>query len=121
MRRKAGSLVPLEVAILEAAMSLRGMGVAEPHGFLLARTMGDQSGAKRLTAYGTLYKALDRLERAGYLASRWEDPVYAAEASRPRRRLYRVTAAGEAALAAAHAAATSASPERARPSEAPVR
>lgn len=123
MRRKAGSLVPLEVAILEAAMSLRGMGVAEPHGFLLARTMGDQSGAKRLTAYGTLYKALDRLERAGYLESRWEDPVYAAEASRPRRRLYRVTAAGEAALAAAHAGVNPASPEqaRARPSEAPVR
>ena len=123
MRRKAGSLVSLEVAILDAAMSLRGMGVAEAHGFLLARTMGDQTGAKRLTAYGTLYKALDRLERAGYLESRWEDPVYAAEHSRPRRRLYRVTAAGEAALAAAHAAAATdpaATPLR-RPSEAPVR
>jgi PadR family transcriptional regulator PadR len=123
MRRKAGSLVALEVEILDAALSLRGMGVAEAHGFLLARTMGDQSGdGRRLTAYGTLYKALDRLERAGYLESRWEDPVYAAEASRPRRRLYRVTAAGEAIVAAAHAAETAdAAPARARPSEAPVR
>ena len=121
MRRKAGTLVSLEVAILDAAMSLRGMGVAEPHGFLLARTMGDQSGAKRLTAYGTLYKALDRLERAGYVESRWEDPAYAAENARPRRRLYRVTAAGEAALAAAHAAAAAEAPATRRPSEAPVR
>lgn len=120
MRRKAGTLVSLEVAILEAALSLRGMGVHEAHGFLLARSMGDQSGAKRLTAYGTLYKALDRLERAGYLESRWEDPSYAAEASRPRRRLYRVTAAGEAALAAARADAEAATAQP-RPSEAPVR
>ena len=106
MRRKPGTLVPLEREILEAALSLRGMGVVEAHGFLLARTMsdGDGGGDRRLTAYGTLYKALDRLERAGHLVSRWEDPVYAADASRPRRRFYRVTAAGEAAVADARAA-----------------
>jgi DNA-binding PadR family transcriptional regulator len=80
------------------------MGVAEAHGFLLARTLRDQADARQLTAYGTLYKALDRLERAGLVTSRWEDPEYAAEASRPRRRLYRVTAAGEQAVAAARTA-----------------
>ena len=121
MRRKVGTLVPLERDILEAALSLRGMGVHEAHGFLLARTIGEGSGVKRLTAYGTLYKALDRLERAGYLESRWEDPVYAAEASRPRRRLYRVTAAGEAALAAAQAHEALETATRAAPSEAPAR
>lgn len=106
MRRKPGTLVPLEREILEAALSLRAMGVVEAHGFLLARSMSDGGGAtdRRLTAYGTLYKALDRLERAGHLVSRWEDPVYAADAARPRRRFYRVTAAGESALAAARAA-----------------
>ena len=104
MRRKAGALVPLERHILDAALGLRGMGVAEAHGFLLARTMRDQAEARQLTAYGTLYKALDRLERAGLVSSRWEDPEYAAQASRPRRRLYRVTAAGEQALATARAA-----------------
>ena len=78
--------------------------MAEAHGFLLAKTIGDGSDAKRLTAYGTLYKALDRLERAGYLESRWEAPDYAAEAARPRRRFYRITAAGERALAEARAA-----------------
>lgn len=101
MRRKEGALVPLEVSILEAAMELRRRGVTEAHGFLLAREMRDGHRARRLTAYGTLYKALDRLERAGYLASRWEDPMIAAGAGRPRRRFYRVTLAGEGALAKA--------------------
>jgi PadR family transcriptional regulator PadR len=101
MRRKPGQLVPLERSILEAAVALRGMGMVEAHGFLLARTIADQTGAKHLTAYGSLYKALDRLERATLLTSRWEDPSEAAEAGRPRRRFYRLTTAGEAALAAA--------------------
>jgi PadR family transcriptional regulator, regulatory protein PadR len=121
MRRKAGSLVPLEVEILEASVLLRARGLREAHGFLLARTVGDQDGdAKRLTAYGTLYKALDRLERAGCLESRWEDPDYAAEAARPRRRFYRITAVGETALAVARAAAPQPIP-RTGPTGEPVR
>jgi PadR family transcriptional regulator PadR len=110
MRRKAGTLVPLERDILEAALSLRSMGVAEPHGFLLARTIGEVTGARRLAAYGTLYKALDRLERAGLLESRWEDPNFAAAESRPRRRLYQVTPPGQRALADARAAETAGAP-----------
>ena len=74
----------------------------------------------RLTAYGTLYKALDRLERAGYLESRWEDPDYAAEAARPRRRFYRITALGETAAAEARAARNAAAAAaRPRRTEAP--
>jgi PadR family transcriptional regulator, regulatory protein PadR len=44
-------------------------------------------------ASGTLYPILLRLESAGWFVSRWEaiDPV---RAGRPRRRLYRLTAAG---------------------------
>jgi PadR family transcriptional regulator PadR len=103
MRRKPGSLVSLERDILEAAVTLRARGLGEAHGFLLAKTIGDGSDAKRLTAYGTLYKALDRLERGGYLDSRWESPDYAAEAARPRRRFYRITGVGERALADARA------------------
>jgi DNA-binding PadR family transcriptional regulator len=104
MRRKEGALVPLEVSILEAALELRQRGIAEAHGFLLAKELRDGREARRLTAYGTLYKALDRLERAGYLASRWEDPLIAAREGRPRRRSYRVTLTGEAALAEARSA-----------------
>lgn len=98
MRRKAGELVPLEVSILEASVELARHGALEAHGFLLAKGIRDREGARRLTAYGTLYKALDRMERVGYLESRWEDPMLAAAESRPRRRFYRTTAVGEQAL-----------------------
>jgi DNA-binding PadR family transcriptional regulator len=122
MRRKAGTLVPLEVEILEASMTLRARGLREAHGFLLARTVAEGTEARRLTAYGTLYKALDRLERAGLLESRWEDPEYAAEAARPRRRFYRMTAIGEAAVADARRAADerAAAVSRPRQTESPV-
>ena len=98
MRRKEGAFVPLEVSILEVGVELARRGTPEVHGFQLAREMRDRHGARRLTAYGTLYKALDRLERTGHLASRWEDPMLAATEGRPRRRFYRVTAVGESAL-----------------------
>jgi DNA-binding PadR family transcriptional regulator len=98
MRRKAGQLVPLEIAILEASVELASRAIPEAHGFLLAKELRDRDGARRLTAYGTLYKALDRLEGGGYLASRWEDPMIAAAGSRPRRRFYHTTAVGEQAL-----------------------
>jgi PadR family transcriptional regulator len=116
MRRKKGTLVPLEVSILEAALGLRSRGTMEAHGFLLAKQLRDGRHARRLTAYGTLYKALDRLERAGYLSSRWEEPQLAADDGRPRRRFYRVTVTGEAALAEAR----SAEREDARPRSAAV-
>jgi len=98
MRRKEGALVPLEVSILEAALELRRRGRIEAHGFLLAKVLRDERHSRRLTAYGTLYKALERLERAGFLESRWEDPVVAAAEGRPRRRFYRITILGEQAF-----------------------
>jgi DNA-binding PadR family transcriptional regulator len=39
------------------------------------------------------------MEKAGFLASAWEDPEAAADDGRPRRRLYEITADGRAALA----------------------
>ena len=112
MRRKAGELVPLEVSILEASVELARRGIPEAHGFLLAKELRDRGGARRLTAFGTLYKALDRLERAGYLASRWEDPMLAAADGRPRRRFYHTTAVGEQALATARRATPKTSTRR---------
>ncbi len=99
MRRKPGTIVPFERAIIEAGLDLHASGVEEFHGYLLARHIKDAANARNLTAYGTLYKALDRLQNAGLLESRWEHPETAANDSRPRRRLYRVTAAGQAVLA----------------------
>jgi PadR family transcriptional regulator, regulatory protein PadR len=112
MRRKEGSLVPLEEAILVAAADLKTGGQPEVHGYLLARAVEDLHEARRLTAYGTLYKALGRLERDGYLASRWEDPQTAADEGRPRRRFYRLTAQGERMAREARAEAASVGPAR---------
>jgi DNA-binding IclR family transcriptional regulator len=42
---------------------------------------------------GTVYPVLDRLERAGWVVSNWEDD---AERPGPRRRYYRLTIAGAA-------------------------
>jgi DNA-binding PadR family transcriptional regulator len=91
-RRKPGTLLPLETEILEVALSLLRAGHATFHGFGLAQTMREHSGSRSLTAHGTLYKALSRLEDFGLLTSRWEDA--AAADGRPRRRLYEITSQG---------------------------
>src|SRR5215218_6009546 len=54
-RRKTGTLLPLETEILEVALSMLRSGHATFHGFGLAQTMREQSGARSLTAHGTLY------------------------------------------------------------------
>jgi hypothetical protein len=99
MRRKPGTLIPIEVSILEAGLGLRLRGQSSFHGFLIAKELKERQDSRLLTAHGTLYRALDRLERVGLLQSEWEDPLVAAAESRPRRRFYWVTTAGEAALA----------------------
>lgn len=91
-RRKPGTLVPLETEILEAAALMLRSGSATFHGFGLAQTMREHAGSRSLTAHGTLYKALGRLEEFGLVASRWDDSP--AIEGRPRRRLYELTGAG---------------------------
>ncbi|HUF53832.1 MAG TPA: PadR family transcriptional regulator [Dehalococcoidia bacterium] len=110
MRRKKGTLLPLEVSILQCGIDFATRGAPRFHGFLIAKEMKDRDGAKLLTAHGTLYKALDRLQKSGFLESDWEDPLLAAQQGRPRRRLYHVTAAGEAALVEAIKAPQQAAP-----------
>ena len=104
MRRKAGALLPLEVSILETSLELQRSGEGEFHGFAIAKTIKEHDEARALTAHGTLYKALGRMEKAGLLESRWENALAAAAENRPRRRLYHVTGLGEKAHSAAQAA-----------------
>ena len=104
MRRKPGGLVPLEMAICVCARRLQLDGVEAFHGYEVAKHLGDVTNRKFLTAYGTLYRALERLEAMGLLQSRWEDPEISARENRPRRRLYTLTAAGEAAVQQAQSA-----------------
>ena len=48
---------------------------------------------------GTVYPTLTRLEARGYVVGQWEAQSLADRAKRPRRRYYKLTAAGRAALA----------------------
>jgi len=104
MRRKPGSLVPLEVAICEVAIVLQQRGVTTFHGYSIAKELQHAGDTKLLTAYGTLYRALDRLEQMGLLRSEMEDPHIAAKESRPGRRLYQLTPNGETVLSDTDAA-----------------
>jgi PadR family transcriptional regulator, regulatory protein PadR len=113
-RRRAGTLLPLELEILRAAVRLAD-GDERFHGFGLAQALrGD--GHRSLVAHGTLYKALARLQESGLLSAAWEAPDLAAEAGRPRRKLYAVTAAGVAALSAADRPAPAVRRATAKPS-----
>ena len=67
----------------------------------MAKELRDGDGSDGLIGHGTLYKALSRLEKSGLLDSSWEDADAAAEAGRPRRRLYHITSDGRLAAAAA--------------------
>ena len=110
MRRKPGGLVPLEAAILSAAAELRTAEPPEFYGYQIAKQLAHLSDRRLLTAYGTLYRALGRLEKMGLLESHWEDPQAAANENRPGRRLYVLTGEG---IAAAHACQVDARPKAA--------
>ena len=114
MRRKPGTLVPLEIAICTCAADLLIRGRREFHGYEIARRLSDVADHKLLTAYGTLYRALGRLESMGLLESRWEDPDIPARENRPGRRLYSLTAAGERAAEDARQAAAQTARTRVR-------
>lgn len=76
-----------------AVSVLRAVADGYEYGFDVIDTTGLPSG--------TVYPALSRLERDGYLRSAWEDDGVAHRDGRPARRYYRVTAPGTRALAAA--------------------
>jgi DNA-binding PadR family transcriptional regulator len=89
-------LLPLEETILEHGLRRLRDGEPEFYGFAVATELEGDDG-RRLTAHGTLYKVLERLERDGLLVSRWEDEEEFDE-PRPRRRLYSVSDQAEGAL-----------------------
>jgi DNA-binding PadR family transcriptional regulator len=108
MRRKPDVLLPIELSILRAGIAMGRAGEREFHGYAIAKAITEGGEARRLTAHGTLYRALDRLEVRKLLESRLEDADTAAVERRPRRRLYSVTALGERAAQAAVAPRTTA-------------
>jgi DNA-binding PadR family transcriptional regulator len=104
MKRKKGTLTPIEVGLLRTAMSMHATGTAEWHGFQLAKEHEGHNTKGGRIGFGSLYRALDRMESFGYLTSHLEDEAIAAEERRPRRRLYAVTGLGQQALAIAEVA-----------------
>jgi PadR family transcriptional regulator PadR len=63
------------------------------HGYALLQRLKRRSGGMFELAEGTIYPALHRLERDGLLSSAWST------ANGRRRRVYRLTRAGDTALA----------------------
>jgi|SRR5687768_3122209 len=98
MRRKPGELLPLEVAICMAARDMTRRRRKEFHGYEIAKHLSGAGDSRLLVAYGTLYRALGRLEAMGFLESIWEDPEISVSENRPRRRMYSLTALGATAV-----------------------
>lgn len=98
-KRKAGTLVPIELQLLKAAVELAAVGNESFHGYTIARSIATDD-RRSLLGHGTIYKALFRLEEQGLLVSSWEDPAAAAAERRPPRRLYRLTPDGRRAALA---------------------
>ncbi|ONI67818.1 PadR family transcriptional regulator [Kribbella sp. ALI-6-A] len=79
-----GHLDPMILAVVEH----------EPlHGYAIMEALQERSGGAVDLPTGTLYPALRRLERAGYLASEWST------VSGRKRRTYQLTSAGQKMLA----------------------
>src|ERR1700676_3426332 len=68
------------------------VGSAPAHGYAVIEELKQRSGGVFDLPEGTVYPALHRLEAEGLLASAWAD------ASGRRRRVYRLTRRGRAAL-----------------------
>ncbi|WP_082801479.1 PadR family transcriptional regulator [Herbidospora cretacea] len=71
------------------------------HGYAIIEALRERSGGALDVPTGTVYPALRRLERAGFLASEW------ATVGGRKRRTYRLTDAGRAELAGERTAWTS--------------
>jgi PadR family transcriptional regulator, regulatory protein PadR len=96
-------LIGLELQILALAEARASSIQPELHGYLIATSLSPGGGA-RLASEGRIYRALARLEDAGYLKSRWE--VLGPDQSGPRKRLYRLTGKGQTELDHARAVLT---------------
>jgi DNA-binding PadR family transcriptional regulator len=77
----------MTASVLKVMAALLADPAADRYGLQLMQDTGLPSG--------TLYPILVRLERAGWVESRWEETDPAAE-GRPARRYYRLTAEGAA-------------------------
>lgn len=83
-----------EAEVLRAAMGAGG----DAYGLSIARSIEAEAG--RTVSVGAVYTVLDRLEQKGFVSSRWGEAT-AVRGGR-RKRLYVVSARGQAALSPQH-------------------
>lgn len=77
------------------ALILKTLARGPRHGYAIARFIEDTTGEAVLIEEGSLYPALYRMERRGWIEAEWGE----SELGR-RAKLYRLTAEGRAQLAA---------------------
>jgi len=70
------------------------LSLGEAYGYEIVTTLTERSNGGLEVTDGTLYPVLYRLERAGFVAIRWETPQRGVP-----RKYYRLTEAGQAELA----------------------
>jgi PadR family transcriptional regulator len=74
---------------------LRTLQLGPAHGFAIAQSVAQRSEDVLLVEEGSLYPALHRLEKRGWIAARW-----GVSENNRRAKFYRLTAAGRKQLAA---------------------
>ena len=74
---------------------LRTLQMGPAHGFAIAQSVAQRSEDVLLVEEGSLYPALHRLEKRGWIAARW-----GVSENNRRAKFYRITAAGRKQLAA---------------------
>jgi hypothetical protein len=57
VRRKPGTLVPLEIDICRCAAELQKTGATDFYGYEMAKQLAAATDRQSLAAYGTLYRA----------------------------------------------------------------
>ena len=83
-------LTPLTLVLLEEERS---------HGYELMKRMEEEFGFEDINP-GSVYRTLRQIENEGLCHSEWESPSASAEEGGPPRRMYSISGAGEAYLAA---------------------
>jgi DNA-binding PadR family transcriptional regulator len=74
------------------------------HGYELTKLVRERIGEETAVGHAGIYKALERLERAGVLASKWEELPLDQRPQRPPRRIYWLTGLGSSSRAPVAAA-----------------
>lgn len=89
----------LKKGVLEMLV-LRLLACRPCHGYELLLRLREGSGGLLALKEGTLYPILYRLEDDGCIASAWQSPTGAPGTPKTPRKVYTITAEGQAALAA---------------------